>query len=551
MTEPIRPAELEDGDPGQTLEFILGVLKRRRRWIIGVAALTALATIAVLLYLPNSYQSEAMLLVVQQQVPERYVTSTSTTELSEALEAMKQEVLSRARLLAIIEELNLYPKDRTRLAPEQLVARMRDDIEIEPLLNTLGSARKEVNAFKISFIASTPQLAQTVTSRLTASFIEQNLRSRSDQAATTTRFLHEQLEAAKQKLAEQEQRVKEYKLQNLGELPEQQQGNLGILTGLQSQLQSVMASLNRAEQQRSYLESLIAEYKRIGARRLPASLGGVSENLPLTPLEQAQKDLARLKTEKQRLLSMYTPQHPDVLKKDREVAEQQRLVDSLAVATPPRDKTAQASPPADDTASSASSTENAAIIAQLKSQLEANRLEIQNLKASEQKLKADVGHYQGRLDQTPIREQQLSSMLRDYEISKQNYADLLGKEMQSQLASSLEKRQEGQQFRLADAPNLPSVPFKPKRLKSSLFGIAGGLALGLAIAFLLEFQNPRFYSDKQVANALGVPLVVTIPVELTKGEKRKRTWISALELCSSTVLLLAIAVAEYYVYRHG
>jgi polysaccharide biosynthesis transport protein len=549
LTDPIRPVDLEDSDPGQTLEYVLGVLGRRRRWIVGVAGLTALATIGVLLYLPNSYQSEAMLLVVQQQVPERYVTSTSTAELSEALEAMKQEVLARGRLLAMIEELNLYPKDRTRLAPEQLVARMRDDIEIEPLQNSLGGARKDVNAFKISFIASTPQLAQTVTSRLTASFIEQNLRSRSDQAATTTRFLREQLDAAKQRLTEQEQRVKEYKLQNLGELPEQQQGNLGILTGLQSQLQGVMASLNRAEQQRSYLESLIAEYKRIGARRLPSSLGGVPD-LPLTPLEQAQKDLARLKAEKQRLLSMYTPQHPDVLKKDREVAEQQRQVDSLAVAATPGDKIAQASPPA-DAAASASSTENAAITAQLKSQLEANRLEIQNLKASEQKLKTDIGHYQGRLDLTPVREQQLSSIMRDYEISKQNYADLLGKEMQSQLASSLEKRQEGQQFRLADAPNLPSVPFKPKRLKSSLLGIVGGLALGLAIAFLLEFQNPRFYSDKQVANALGVPLVVTIPVELTKGEKRKRTWISALELCSSTVLLLAIVVAEYYVYRHG
>jgi polysaccharide biosynthesis transport protein len=539
--------ELEEDDLGQTLQNALGLLKRRWPWIVGVGTLTALATIFVSLRLPNSYKSEATVLVVQQQVPERYVTPTTTTEISQALEAMKQDVLSRGRLLAIIEDLNLYPKERARSAPEQLVARMRDDIEIEPLL--ANASRRDVNAFNISFIADTPQLAQEVTSRLTTSFIEQNLKSRSDQASTTTRFLHEQLEVAKERLAELEQRIKDYKLQNLGELPEQQQGNLGILAGLQGQLQNVMASLNRAQQQRSYLESLLGEYKRIGARRLPNTLGGAPDTAPPTPLELAEKDLERLKTEKQRLLTLYTAQHPDVLKKDREINEQQRFVDSLTAKAKPRDKN-PTSPQktADD---SSTPTEQTALTAQLKSQLEANRLEIDNLSKSEEKLKSQISEYQGRLNLTPVREQQLSGMMRDYEISKQNYADLLSKEMQSQLASSLEKRQEGQQFRLADPPNLPSVPFKPKRLKISFGGMAGGLVLGLLVAIFLDFRSPRFYSHKQVIDALAIPLVVAIPLDLTPSEKKRRTFIAALQWCSSAILVVTLAAAEYYVYRHG
>jgi polysaccharide biosynthesis transport protein len=542
-----RTLEEQEGDISQTLQTAVGIVVRRRRWILGVTALVTLAVIAASFRLPNRYVSEATVLLVQQQVPERYVTPTSTTEISQALDAIKQDVLSRGRLLGIIKDLNLYPKERSRLSPEQLAVRMREDVQIEPLLS--NAQRRDVNAFSISFEADTPQLAQEVANRITNSFIEQNLKSRSDQASTTTRFLHEQLEAAKQRLAEQEQRLKDYKLQNLGELPEQQQGNLSILAGLQGQLQNVMAGLNRAQQQRSYLESLISEYRRLGTRKMPSASGVLPDNQPATLLELAQADLDRLKVSRQRLLTQYTAQHPEVLKKDREIANQQLLVDNLAAQQTPRDKAPKTAQNVD--ADSTANAETNAMLAQLKSQLEANRLEIDNLNKSEQQLKTQIEQYQGRLNLTPVREQQLSSMLRDYEISKQNYADLLSKENQSQLSASLEKRQEGQQLRLADPPNLPTAPSKPKRIKLAVWGFGLGLALGVALAVFIEFRKPCFYTEKQVSAELGIPMVVAIPETLTASEKRIRTWGTVLEWCSSTGIVLVIAAAEYYVYRHG
>ena len=298
----------------------------RQRWLIlGTVCTGIFGAILVSFCLPNRYTSEATLFVVQQQVPERYVVSTTSADLSQNLDAMAREALSRPRLLSIINEVGLYPKQKNHLADEELIELARRDVSIEPLEN-------RTNAFKISFIAENPQLAQTVTSRLTTLFIEQNLKTRADQATTTTGFLREQLDLAKNKLTEQEQRLRDFKMQYL-ELPEQQQATLGMLAGAQNQIDNVMGSRNQAQQQRLYLESLLSERQRL-RRRSPAPLAH-----PATPLETAQQDLTRLQAEKRALLIAYTSQHPDVFKKEQEIKTQQAYVENLKsakITTPER-----------------------------------------------------------------------------------------------------------------------------------------------------------------------------------------------------------------------
>ena len=168
----------------------------------------------------------------------------------------------------------------------------------------------------------------------------------------------------------------------------------------------------------------------------------------------------------------------------------------------------------------------------------------------EEQQKAIISEYQNRLNLTPVREQQLTSLLRDYELSKQDYADLLGKEQQSQLAASLEKQQGGQQFRLVEPPSLPALPSSPKRTKLSLGGLGAGLVLGLAFAFLKELARPTFHTTKEISQRFAAPLVIGLPEILTRAEERNRRWIKGLELVCGSALALVICVAEYYVLRH-
>jgi len=503
-----------------------------------MSAATALLTAAILPLIPHKYKSEATVLVVQQQVPERYVTPTTSTAIGEALQAMTEEVLSRTRLMGIIDELHLYPRERAQLAPEQIIEKMRQTIDITPITSP---DRKDFTAFKIAFTTGDPHSAQEVTSRLTSLFIEENLRTRQDQATNTASFLSTQLETVKEKLSEQEARLKDFKMQHLGELPEQQQSNMAILATLQAQLQNVASSLGRAQQQKVYLESLLNDYRTFASRGTPLVTSGSGSRV-LSPFEEARAGLTRLQSQREVLLDTYTPAHPDVVKVEAEIKKQQSLVESLRPKETPKGSEAQPGP--------ATGVEDLPI-AQVKSQLEANRLEIENLSKDDGKLQARIAEYQERLNATPVREQQLADVVRDYELLKLSYADLLSKKQQSQLAASLEKQEEGQHFQVIDPANLPQIPAGPKPLQIGLGGAAVGLLIGLGIAFLMEIRKNVFQSEKELMRSLGLVLVLEVPMMLTVPEKRARSWKSAFETVTSCVFALLICATEYYVYRHG
>jgi polysaccharide chain length determinant protein (PEP-CTERM system associated) len=536
---------------------IIGLVSRRRWHILAPAVLTSLAVVAVLYQLPNRYTSEATLYVIEQQVPERYVAPTTTTELVDALPTMTQEVLSRSRLLELAEQYDLYAPKRRRLSPEAIDGLMRQDINIEPL--PPASGRRDSNAFKISFTASKAVLAQEITSKLTSLFIQENVRTREDQARNTTSFLGDRLEAARQKLSVQEGMLRDFKTKYLGELPEQQQGNLAMLSGAQMQLHNISLSLDRAQQQRIYLESLLNEYRRLKARRSSyiAGIPGVTSSgpepaRPLTPYETAQSELLQLQAKRAQLLIDLQPKHPDVLALDRQIAAKQAVVDSLKQSATAPTETAQAKAPESPQAPPPVTLESEedSSINQLKNQLESNRVEITILSKDEAQQKSLISDYQSRLNLTPVREQELAGILRDYELSKQEYGDLLKKEQQSQLAMSLEKQQAGQQFRLVEPPSLPAVPSNPKRLKTSFGGIGGGLFLGLIVAMMAEFRNPAFYTEREISRRFAMPLVVGLPLLLTRKDKRRTAWRKSFEWLGGTALVFAVLIAEYWVYRH-
>jgi len=541
----------DDDEPSLTLSQVKGIVTRGRWWILVTMCVSATAAIAIAYSLPDRFTSEATLLVVQQQVPQRYVTPTSTLSIADELQAMTQEVLSRKRLLELIEQFGLYPKERRRFAPEQVIALMRKYIDIEPLDSAPGG--KDFTAFKISFSADKAVLAQEVTSQLTSLFIQENTNLREEQASTTTSFLAEQVESAKNTLTGQEEHLRDFKMQYLGELPEQQQGNLAILNGAQAQLQNTTSSLERAVQQRAYLESMLAGYQRLASRGVavldPSGHGEISRLYD--PVQALQADLTRLQATRAQLLTVYTKRYPDVVAIEREISAKQASLESLKAAKADAQASSAAAGEKNQSAPSSPENEEDTAIAQVKGQLEANRLEIESLSRDEKRANATITQYQSRLNLTPVREQQLSGILRDYELSRQEYLDLLGKEQQSQLAMSLEKRQGGQQFRLAESPSLPTLPSSPKRIRISLGGVGGGILLGLVLAVLAEFRSPKLYDEKELSRRFSMPLVVGLPRLLTPRETRLHIWMRSFEWLAGSALIATILAAQCYVYlRH-
>ncbi|HEY6345059.1 MAG TPA: hypothetical protein VIY49_26480 [Bryobacteraceae bacterium] len=456
--------------------------------------------------LPDRYVSQATLLVVQQQVSQRYVEPDSTITLSDAIQAMKLEVLSQSRLLEIINDLGLYEASKERTFPELLVEKMRKDLDIQPLETSPG--RNEFNAFTIAFTAGTPQLAQEVTSRLTSLFIEQNLKTRGEQAANTTKFLTEELDAAKQRLAEEEARLKAFKTSNAGELPEQQQANLAALTEARLRLETAASSLTQTQQQRSSLELSISER------------------------------LARLQSEKTALLIHYTTQHPEVMKKDQEITQVKSVLERLTAGTP--SPVSLAPVPIDDVGLDA-----------ILQQADANMVQLATLSAQQKKLEEEIERYQERLSLTPLREQQLAEILRDDDLYKKGYTDLVNKKLQSEMSANLEEKQVGQQFRLVDPPSLPAKPSSPKRLQISLGGLAGCILISIALGFLVEMRDTSFHTEKAVSQYCSLPLVIGVPLVRTPLERSLHRWRIAFEYVAGCAMCLGVCAAEIYVFLNG
>jgi polysaccharide chain length determinant protein (PEP-CTERM system associated) len=497
-------------------------------WVLGIAAGRLL---------PSKYRSETVILIEQQKVPEHYVEPNVSADLQQRLQSISQEILSRTRLLSLIEKNHLYGSDKPGIDADALVERMRKDISVD-LVKTDG--RREVSAFKISYSAPTPNTAKLITSELTSLFIGENLRNREELSEDTTTFLESQLNDARQSLAQQEERLRNFRSQYLGQLPEQLPGNLQILSGLQSQLQAATDTLNQAEQQNLYLRTLASQYH--APRSVPVSDGASSGPVTSASLDdQIAAVTAQLAADSAR----YTSRHPDVLRDQDQLSHLEALKAKLAQGVKNQSSPAAVGlgtePPPPGRDSSA--------MTQVAGQLSANELEIANQKRKVKKLEEDIQVYQSRLNVTPEREQQSAAITRDYDQSRTYYESLLAKKLQSEMATNLEKRREGEQFRMIDPPNLPEKPYWPNRLAFSLAGLALGAAIGTGIGLALEASNPRIYDEAALAEIIEASITAAVPSLMTQDETKNKSRLRIFECIAAGLLVLiipAVTLITYY-----
>lgn len=505
----------EIGFSGLSLEYCLGVARRRHFQFLIPLFVAWLAVWSASWILPPRYKSSTLILVEQPTMPKDYVTpNINDNDQQGRLQSITQQILSRTRLVHIIDELNLYAADRPRTSPDELVERMRKDIQIELVQNT----QAQISAFKVYYSSRDPYVAQQVTSQLTNLFINENLEVRQQQSEDTTKFLENQMETARQTLAEQEEKIREFKAQHIGELPTQLATNLQILGGLQTQLQSEEDALNSARQQHVYLQTLADQYRALQGSKTPDGAP-----LSLTAIDQ---QLDRLKAQLADLSSHYTERHPDVRKLKDQIATTEAMRTQIVASLKTK---GNGGTDAQDVPTPREVTDiRDAPMAQMQGQLHANETEIANRERGIAALKVKISDYQARLNQEPVREQQLADLTRGYDQSKANYDGLLKKKNESAMATSMELLQQGERFRILDPPSLPLKPDFPNRLKLCAMGLGIGLALGAVVAGAFEMVDDRVYSEAELKGLLPVAVISEIPDIATATDEqinKRKAWL--------------------------
>src|SRR5450631_590955 len=525
--------EFDDQKSMRGLDEYWAMVVRRRWWIIGPLFLGWLIVFASAWIIPPKYTSETVILVEQQKVPEQFVMPNVQVDLQERLQSITQQVLSRSRLLSIINELHLY-QGLFFGSPDDQIMQMRKDITIDLVQAPANNGRPgALTAFKVSYVADKPQIAQQVNTQLATLFIDENIRASQQQSESTTNFLDTQLTAAAAALAAQEKKMREYEGSHMGELPDQLQSNLQILNGAQGQLQAAIDARDKALQQQAYLNSLATQYDAMG----------VTESTAATPQTTAQQ-IEMMRAELATLEAKYTPDHPDV-KKLKDTISKMEQMQKDTTDTKSGDATN------DGEKSSPAQVQAMTPVMQIQSQLKANKLEIQSREALISRLEAKVNQYQARLNATPGRQQELSDIMRNYDESKKSYDELLGKTMASSLATSLNRQQQGDQFRIIDPPSLPDKSSFPDRFKFSLAGLGIGLALAFVFGVGSEFLDDRIRSEQDLLDAAPLPVLAEIPPLATDSEISAQRWKPWIAVAAAILIAIIIPTGIWYAYFWG
>lgn len=532
-----------------TPEHCLRLIFHRKWLILGVFALVSAVTVGITTRMPNVYSSDTLILVDPQKVPDNYVKATVSGDIRNRLGTLKQQILSATRLQKIIDNLNLYPVDRKTMAREDVITRMRSDIAVSVVSDFGGS--QDLQAFKIEYSGGDPQLVSQVTNELASLFIEENLKAREQQAEGTSEFLTNQLEETRKTLEDQEAKLKDFRMKHIGEMPEQQNADLQILGQLQSQLQLEGDALNRAEQQKSYTESMMAATQSSGVVDLddptpkPAGENGQTPSAaPANATAVKERQLAALRAHG------YTEIHPDVRRLKQEIEQEAKNSKEpepvRTSAATPQAAQIPAPPPAPARQPFAPPKYVNPI---LQVQLNAAESEIAKHKEQVQVLSKQVAAYQAKLEAIPVREQEITGLVRDYEISKAHYGQLLNNELSAETATQLEVRQKGEKFSILDPAQPAQKPTKPNRILLNLGGSLGGLTLGLFLALATEFLGMSITSAEHMMAVSGLPVLEVIPSIETRIERLARRRRIFMATASSAVA--ALAAGAFLAYHYG
>lgn len=467
----------------------------RRKWMIVSSILLSLAAAGIFYGLSTKYyRSETLILVEEQKISQEYIKGVAEPGFEDRFFAIQKQIMSRELLSEIVDEFKLYPDIVAQRGLKAAIAAMKRAIAVEMIDKVSGAkftTRKSVDAFTISFLHENPNTAMEVTSRIASKFIEGNLKAHEQIAEDTTEFFDTEIARVKRALEKKDDEIKRFKSKHMGELPEQVATNLHTLDRLQSDLKAVNETIQRLSDRIAMVDRATQEFHKFGTTN-GTIIRSTSEPDPLyRRLKELKEKLVKLRAE-------FWEGYPEVLLTKEEIrrVEEELTAQDGPDALKPKEKGEKPLDP---------------YLQDLKRQESEAKSELAVLKQRQDLLLAEKKVFEARVEKAPTIEQELQTLMRDYENTKANYQTLLAKQLNARVAENLEKRQKGSQFRILDPATMPMAPEWPKLGLLLVVAFLFGGTVGVGIAVIQEQQNPQFRRAEDVEQATGRQVLAVIP----------------------------------------
>lgn len=461
------------------------------RWMaLLLAFIVAIAGWAVVYTLPDRYTSRAVVHVDTTSMMQPLLRGLSVeTDTDRGLNIMSQTLLSRENLEDVIRHADMDLGVDDKLAMDKLVSGMRRSIELK-----YGGRQRGNNIYELSYIGKTPELTYQVVSRLLNTLIEHTLDSTRTDTVEAQQFIDRQISEHETRLATAEQKLADFKRENVGFMPDERGGYYGRLQAEQDELDNIRSQLRLAERRHSaMLKQLEGEAPLLASHNFGEP--------------KAQK-LRAYREQLAALLTRYKEQHPDV-KALRAMMEELMASDD-------------ASANMFIGAGSGDSTEFNPVYQELKAEIHKASVDVETLKIKLLEQKSKVLALQQAVDIIPGVEAELAKLNRDYDVTRERYLGFIERRETARLAQAVGQAGSNIKFRIIEPPRVPLKPSAPNRFLFLTGAFLVAIGAGLAWGFFRYLLRPAFIDSSQIIAKTGMPVLGSVGLYLNKQHKRKR-----------------------------
>ncbi|HRD48140.1 MAG: chain length-determining protein [Candidatus Competibacter sp.] len=495
----------------EIIEQLLGYLRgiwRNRWYALGCAWLVCLIGWVVVHKLPDQYEASARVFVDTQSVLRPLLQGLAVNVNPDAqIGLVTRTLLSRPNLEKIVRltDLDIQAKDPD--AMDQQLNKLQKKI-------VLGASGRE-NLYSVTYQDRDAQLAKKVVQSVVTVFAENLLGDTRQDTDTAQRFLDKQIAEYEARLAEAENRVKEFKRKNIALMGAEGQGYFSRMQQATADLETARLELTQAENRRnSLLQQIGGEEPTFGIGPQPgAGPGGKAASLPIDARIQ---NLEKMLDE---LLIKYTEKHPDV------IIIKQTIIDLK------KQRDEELAQYAASTASAASGNNTSSfgpqgvdanpVYQQLKIALGQEEANIASLQARVVTFDRRVKELQDQVNTVPQIEAELAGLNRDYEVNRKKFEDLLTRRESAKMSQQIEQTSQDVRFKIIDPPRVPPQPSGPNRPLLMSVVLGAGLAIGLALAFLVSQLWPTFDTRRSLMQITNIPVFGSVSAVLSLAEVRR------------------------------
>ncbi|HEV2593849.1 MAG TPA: Wzz/FepE/Etk N-terminal domain-containing protein [Sphingomicrobium sp.] len=459
----MEPEIIDRGAPAPTwMVNHLPVILWQRRYYVLVCLIAFVAAAAIAAFsLPTTYRSTATLLVQSQDLPTTLVDAPTNGAIEQRIARIREKVLSRGDLIQLIEQEDLYIKQRRSQPLSKIIEEMRHSTSVGALSSDIGQQSGTQNntvALAMSFDYPDPVKAQAVLQSFVTKFLNMDNADVEDQANLTVRFLQDQATKLQTQISDIEAQLTTLKARN-GSALASNGGSQLIDTGSFSAQITALQNENR---------QLIAQ-SRHPAQRNDA-------------LASAEAALAAAQ-------SQYSDTHPDVIAAKERVAQLRRM------------------------------TQNSGGDSTTQEQIAANNAAIHQLMDQRDATLARANAATAGQARAPAIEEQAMQLENRANTLRTQYQQISENLLKAQNSARMASEQRAEHLSLVEPANLPDRPFSPNRPLYIAAGAAAGLGLGLLLALGLEILNRPVRSPRQIQD-MGYPMIGVVPLLKTKTKAR-------------------------------